>query len=127
SRGLAWALYGFTAVHRLSGEPEFLATARRCADYYLLRAPAGLVPRWDFDLPADVPHLWDSSAASIAASGLWDLSEAVSDVSGQERYRSAALSILETLCGDTFLAEARPGWEGVLLHGVYHYHKQLGV
>src|SRR5262249_2855216 len=34
SRGLAWALYGFTAVHRLSGEREFLDMARRCADFY---------------------------------------------------------------------------------------------
>src|SRR5215471_1704829 len=42
SRGLAWALYGFTAAHRLSREAEFLDTARRCADYYLRHAPAGL-------------------------------------------------------------------------------------
>src|SRR5260370_11997543 len=31
SRGQAWALYGFTAVYRLGGRAEFLATARRCA------------------------------------------------------------------------------------------------
>src|SRR5262249_11778945 len=43
SRGLAWALYGFTAAHRLSGEEEFLGTAQRSADYYLRCAPAGLV------------------------------------------------------------------------------------
>ena len=76
SRGLAWAIYGFTAAYRLSGEAEFLETAQRCADYYLRRAPTGLVPYWDFDLPDDVPHFWDSSAAAIAASGLWDLAEA---------------------------------------------------
>src|SRR5207302_166516 len=53
ARGLAWALYGFTAVYRLSGEPEFLDTARRCADYFIQHAPPGLVPLWDFDVPAD--------------------------------------------------------------------------
>jgi unsaturated chondroitin disaccharide hydrolase len=127
SRGLAWALYGFTAVHRLSGEPEFLETACRCAGFYLRHAPAGLVPYWDFDLPPDGPRLWDSSAAAIAASGLWDLSEAVSDPAEQERYRTAALTILQTLCSERFLAESRPDWEGILLHGVYHYHKGLGV
>jgi unsaturated chondroitin disaccharide hydrolase len=127
SRGLAWALYGFTAAHRLSGEEEFLATARRCADFYLRRAPAGLVPYWDFDLPPDGPHLWDSSAGAIAASGLWDLAEAVRDPAEQERYRGAALTILQTLCSDRFLARGRPEWEGILLHGVYHYHKGLGV
>ena len=76
TRGLAWAIYGFTAVHRLSGEAEFLDTARRCADCYLRRTPPGLVPPWDFDVPPDGPHLWDSSAGAIAASGLWDLAEA---------------------------------------------------
>jgi unsaturated chondroitin disaccharide hydrolase len=126
SRGLAWALYGFTTVYRLSGEPEFLETARRCADYYLRRAPAGLVPRWDFDAPDDDSQPWDSSAGAIAASGLWDLSEQVSGPD-RARYRTAALTALRTLCSDAFLARSRPEWEGILLHGVYHYPKGLGV
>ncbi len=127
TRGLAWAIYGFTAVHRLSGEAEFLATARRCADCYLRRAPAGLVPPWDFDVPPDGPRLWDSSAGAVTASGLLDLAEQVGDAAEAARYRAAALTILDTLCSDEFLARARPGWEGILLHGVYHYHKGLGV
>jgi unsaturated chondroitin disaccharide hydrolase len=127
SRGLAWALYGFTAVYRLSGEAEFLAVARRCADCYLRRAPTGLVPYWDFDLPADTPHLWDSSAGAIAASGLWDLGGAVDDPSLCAHYQGAALGILQTLCSDQFLARSRPEWEGILMHGIYHFHKGLGV
>jgi unsaturated chondroitin disaccharide hydrolase len=133
TRGLAWAVYGFTAVHRLlaSGgcEPsdDFLDTARRCADCYLRRAPQGLVPPWDFDVPPDGSQLWDSSAGAVTASGLLDLSEQVSDPAEADRYRSAALTILDTLCSDEFLARSRPGWEGILLHGVYHYHKGLGV
>ena len=127
SRGLAWALYGFTAAHRLSGEGEFLETARDCARYYLDHYPAGLVPDWDFDLPPEAPHLWDSSAAAIAASGLWDLAEAVGPGSEQGHWRLAALATLKTLCSDVFLARGRPEWEGILLHGVYHYHKGLGV
>jgi unsaturated chondroitin disaccharide hydrolase len=79
TRGLAWALYGFTAVHRLSGEAEFLEVAKRCADCYLRRAPAHLVPPWDFDAPDDGKRLDDSSAAAIAASGFLDLAEAVTD------------------------------------------------
>jgi unsaturated chondroitin disaccharide hydrolase len=125
TRGLAWAVYGFTAVHRLSGEVEFLATARRCADCYLRRAPAGLVPPWDFDAPAGGPI--DSSAAAITASGLFDLADAVADPAERERYRAAAFAILESLCSDGYLARARPGWEGILLHGVYHLPKGLGV
>jgi unsaturated chondroitin disaccharide hydrolase len=127
SRGLAWAIYGFTAAHRLSGEAEFLSTAERCAGYYLRHAPAGLVPYWDFDLPANGPRLWDSSAGAITASGLWDLAEQVSDPTEQNRYRTASRTILRTLCSDQFLPRNQPEWEGILLHGVYHYHKGLGV
>jgi unsaturated chondroitin disaccharide hydrolase len=127
SRGLAWAIYGFTAVHRLSKDPEFLDVARSCADFYMRRAPTNMVPPWDLDVPGDgAPH-WDSSAAAIAASGLWDLSEQVADEPDRTRYRAAALTILQTLCTDEFLARSLPNWEGILLHGVYHYHKRLGV
>jgi unsaturated chondroitin disaccharide hydrolase len=125
SRGLAWSLYGFTAAYRLSGEREFLDVARRNADFYLKRSPPGLVPLWDYDLPADAPQLWDSSAGAIAASGLWDLGEAVP--AERDTYHNAARAILRTLCGDEFLAHHRPEWEGILMHGIYHYHKGLGV
>jgi unsaturated chondroitin disaccharide hydrolase len=86
------------------------------------------VPYWDFDLPQEAPHLWDSSAGAIAASGLWDLGEAVGAGEDAARYHAAALTILETLCvGDEFLPRKEPEWEGILKHGVYHYHKKLGV
>ncbi len=127
TRGLAWAIYGFTAVHRLSGAAEFLDTGRRCAECYLRRAPQGLVPPWDFDAPAAGRQPWDSSAAAITASGLWDLAEQTADTAEQQRYRLTALTALETLCSEQFLPWDRPEWEGILLHGVYHYHKGLGV
>jgi unsaturated chondroitin disaccharide hydrolase len=127
ARGQAWAIYGFTAAHRLSGEAEFLDIARRCANYYLQHAPKGLVPYWDFDLPPDGPLLWDSSAAAIAASGFLDLSEQAPDKTEQERYRRAALAILQTLCSQRFLPYDQPDWEGILQHGIYHFHKGLGV
>jgi unsaturated chondroitin disaccharide hydrolase len=125
TRGLAWAIYGFTAVHRLSGVREFLATAQRCAECYLQRAPANLVPPWDFDAPSS--SVWDSSAAAITASGLLDLSEQVADAELQTRYRGTAIKILESLCSELFLAKGTPSWEGILMHGVYHIHKKLGV
>jgi unsaturated chondroitin disaccharide hydrolase len=124
TRGLAWAIYGFAAAHRLSGLPEFLATAQRCADCYLRRAPEGLVSPWDFDAPD--PVIYDSSAAAIAASGLLDLCEQVSDAEAKGRYRTAAFTMLDTLCTE-FLAVNMPSWEGILLHGVYHLHKNLGI
>ncbi|HYV40066.1 MAG TPA: glycoside hydrolase family 88 protein [Gemmataceae bacterium] len=127
SRGQAWALYGFTAMHRLGGGAEFLETAHRCADFYLKHAPNGAVPLWDFDVPDDGKQPFDSSAAAIAASGLLDLANEVQDQAERDRYRLAALQTLNTLCTDEFLAFNRPEWEGILMHGVYHLHKGLGV
>ena len=124
--------HNFTTAHRLAGgatQPadEFLLTARRCAEYYLRRTPAPYVPWWDYDLPEKAPHLWDSSAAAVAASGLLDLSELVSNPADRDRYRAAALAILRTLCSDNFLPRKRPKWEGILMNAVYHFHKNLGV
>jgi unsaturated chondroitin disaccharide hydrolase len=128
TRGLAWSLYGFTAVYRLTGEREFLEVARRNADYFVERAAAtGMVPWWDFDIPVDGPRLWDSSAGAIAASGLWDLAEAVPLKEDKEGYRLAALQALRTLCSKEFLPFEDSGFEGILKHGIYHYHKKLGV
>ena len=127
SRGLAWAIYGFAAVYRLTGEKEFLQTALQCANYYLRAAGPGLVPLWDFTLPPQAPQLWDSSAGAIAAAGFLDLAELMPDAAGKERFEVAGSTILQTLCSDVFLARSHPKWEGILLHGVYHYHKNLGV
>jgi unsaturated chondroitin disaccharide hydrolase len=126
SRGQAWAIYGFTAAYRLSGELEFLGAAQKCAEYWLQQEMVDGISSWDFQLPPSQPGLWDSSASAIAASAFWDLSEVVlsNDI---QKYKRAALNLLLNLCTDSFLANNKPEWEGILLHGVYHYHKKLGV
>ena len=129
TRGLAWSLYGFGTVFSYTHDPADLAVARRNADYYLAHCPEGLVPPWDFDVPAGPDRIDDSSAAAIAASGLWNLATLTEPVDppGDARYRAAALTILDSLCTDRYLAWNDPGWEGVVKHGVYHFHKKLGV
>jgi len=126
SRGLAWALYGFGTAFQYARDPQFLATAEACADFYILNTPADGVPPWDFDAPADSRKLLDTSAAAIAASGLFQLSGLTADAAKGHFYREAALKILTTLCLD-WLAAGDPHWEGVLKGGVYHLHKNLGV
>ncbi|VTS06485.1 glucuronyl hydrolase [Tuwongella immobilis] len=128
SRGLAWAILGFTGIYRHTHDPEWLRVANRCADAYLQRAePLGWVPWWDFEIPEDGPRLVDSSAAAIAASALWDLSEEQADPADRERHQLAACAILESLCSPTYLAEESSTWEGILRHGIAHYPKQLAV
>ncbi len=127
SRGLAWSLYGYAVVFTYTNDPADLAVAQRNADHFIDRCPAGLVPPWDFDVPPGPDRIDDSSAAAIAASGLWNLAGLTTEPSQAERYRNAALTILDTLCTDRYVAWSTPGWEGVLRHGVYHFHKKLGV
>jgi unsaturated chondroitin disaccharide hydrolase len=127
TRGLAWSLYGFGTVYTYTSDPADLAVAESNADHYIARCPANMVPPWDFDGPPGPDRIDDSSAAAIAASGLWNLAELTADTGRRRRYRDAALNILETLCSDDYLAASTPGWQGVLKHGVYHFHKKLGV
>lgn len=128
TRGLAWSLYGFGTVFTFTRDPADLAVARRNADHFLTRLDDSFVPPWDFDAAAP-DRAADSSAGAIAASGLWNLSEYVAEIDAEAalRYRTGALSILDALLTDEFTAWTTPGWEGVLKHGVYHFHKKLGI
>jgi unsaturated chondroitin disaccharide hydrolase len=126
SRGLAWALYGFTDCYGYTGDPRFLDTAEACARYYLEHTPADGIPPWDYDAPAGDRTLRDTSAAAIAAGGLLLLARATPDRVRAQTYRAAAWHILQNLAAN-HLAETDPAWEGILKGGVYHLHKGLGV
>jgi unsaturated chondroitin disaccharide hydrolase len=126
ARGHAWALYGFTTAYVFSQEPIFLDTAERLADFYIERTPAHGVPPNDWEEPQpQVPY--ESSTAAIAASGLLDLSQATQDARRRRLYRDYARQISDTLTTPEFLARSLPGWEGILLHGIYHQPQGVGV
>jgi len=122
TRGLAWALYGFGTAYHYSRETVFLDTARHCAACYLEHSPASDAPPWDYDVPEGPERFPDTSAGAIAAAGLFNLAK----VSGDPQYRQAALTLTATLA-TKYVASRKEGWEGVLLEGVYHKHKNLGV
>jgi unsaturated chondroitin disaccharide hydrolase len=133
ARGLTWALYGFGTAYDMTGDYRYLETSRLCADFYLEHtsfdedAPGGPgVPPNDYDDPRQ-PVLYESSTAAIAASGLLNLGKIVQDPTHANRYRAAALTILDTLTGPEYLANETPGWEGILKHGIYHQPKDIGV
>jgi len=126
ARGQAWALYGFGTAYALSGDERFRDTAERCADFFLDRTGDAIVPPNDWEEP-DPPRPYESSAAAIAASGLWQLASLTADGDRARRYRDATLAILTKLCSPEFLAVEEPAWEGILRHGVYHERRGLGV
>jgi unsaturated chondroitin disaccharide hydrolase len=126
SRGLAWALYGFSASYEYRHDPRFLETAEACADYFITHANGDGIPAWDFNAPPESRKLLDTSAAAIAASGLLRLCRLLHDPVKGHFYWSTAVQILRTLC-ERHLAKPDKKWEGILKGGVYHLHKELGV
>jgi len=126
ARGQAWALYGFGTAYALSGDARFADTAERCADFFLDRTGSAAVPPNDWEEP-DPPRPYESSAAAIAASGLWQLAGLTADPTRAHRYRDASIAILTALMTPPFLALDEPAWEGILRHGVYHERLNLGV
>jgi unsaturated chondroitin disaccharide hydrolase len=126
ARGLTWALYGFGAAYRLSGGTKFLDTAERCAEFYIERTPAHGVPPNDWEEPSP-KQPYESSAAAIAATGLFQLASLTEDSARASRYNDYARTILDTLLNPQFLAVDTPGWEGILKHGSYHERLDLGV
>jgi unsaturated chondroitin disaccharide hydrolase len=151
TRGLAWAICGFAEqleflhAHKAGLESfggrkaltNLLKAATATADFYINRTPTCGVPLWDtgapnlhrlsnyLDKPADPYNAWepvDSSAAAIAAQGLFRLGRFFSsrgDVKHGARYRQAALTIANTLFDKPYLSTSARH-QGLLLHSVYH-------
>jgi len=129
TRGLAWSLYGYAQVYQFTKEIQDLAVARRNADCFLKNLDDSWIAPWDFDAPSKLDRMPDTSAAAIAASGLFTLADIIDehDLSSALNYRRSALKMLEALTADGFMGWSSPGWEGILKRGVYHIHKKLGV
>ncbi len=126
SRGLAWALYGFGTCYGYVRDTRFLQTAELCADFYLEHSPADGVAPWDYDAPEESRKQVDTSAAAIAAIGLFRLAGISTDRMKGHLYTQAARKIVDTLC-TKYLGQGDAEWEGILQGGVYHIHKGLGV
>ena len=70
ARGQAWAVYGYTATYRETGEGKYLDFAINIADMIMSKVTTeDAIPYWDYDAPvlADTPR--DASAAAVTACG----------------------------------------------------------
>ncbi len=119
SRGLAWAIYGFSVAYLETHEPDFLSTAERAADYGLQNLPSDLVPWYDFDDQGVHFRNRDTSAAAIMAGGLLRLSTASKDAARAARYREAGERMVRSLIEGylTPVGDKDRTPPGVLRHG----------
>lgn len=130
SRGLAASLYGFAACFERTGDRRLLKTAEDQAEFWMMNTPEGGVPPWDFDAPMDGRMTFmqrDSSAAAVAAAGLFRLGRATHDRVRARAYEDAAVRTVETLTGPAYLAIGDPAWEGIVKGGVYDNRQGVGV
>ncbi|KAJ3500762.1 hypothetical protein NLJ89_g9646 [Agrocybe chaxingu] len=106
--------YDEPRVYRLTRNPNYLATARRMATYFLNNLPAdGIVP-WDFNAPlTPAPRPADSSAATLVVNALLLLSEHETTEAAKQQWISGALRILEKI---TDLAWSS-SWQSLLSNG----------
>jgi unsaturated chondroitin disaccharide hydrolase len=125
SRGLAWALYGFCTAYQFTGNSYYLEISEMCTRFYLQHTPMS-IPPWDYDAPPESRKQEDSSAAAIAASGIYNLSINATSFEKRTLYRQYFRQIMFMLTSNDYLGRD-PGYEGILKHGVYHIHKKLGV
>ena len=111
----AWGVLGMALACRFTGKAEYLDKFRATAKFFLERLPEDGVPYWDL-IFTEGSEPRDSSAAAIAACGLY---EALPLVTEAERpaLQAAADRLLDALC-TRCAAPAVPGG-GVLAHGVY--------
>ncbi|KAI6907496.1 hypothetical protein KC318_g4836 [Hortaea werneckii] len=155
ARGQAWGIYGFAEFYSLTGELKYLETSKLMANWFIHHLPEDGLPFWDFNAdcePGVTPR--DSSAATIAASGMILLQEQLEKLGHRyERrhqprfdYRRVAMGLLEAtvelaLAGEITFADvtmrgaetyvdtsantsASKGFESILMHGTSNNNPQ---
>ncbi len=118
-------------------EAMMLKAAEATCDFYIKHTSTDGIPFWDtgapnlhrlgnyLNRPSDPfnPHEpVDSSAAAIAAQGLWRLGKYLASrkrAKDGRRYQQAALTIAHTLFDDPYLS-TKSSHQGLILHSVYH-------
>jgi unsaturated chondroitin disaccharide hydrolase len=119
ARGQAWGLYGFTVTYRETKDKRYLDQAVKIADFFLSHPnlPKDKVPYWDFNAPKIPDEERDASAAAIAASGMLELSQYVSN---GKKYFQAAEKILTSLGSPAYRADVGTNANFILKHSVGH-------
>jgi uncharacterized protein YyaL (SSP411 family) len=116
SRGQSWGVYGYVLCYRKTKNPAYLAQAEKALDFIATHPnyPEDGVPYWDFDAP-EIPDTYrDTSAASILASALYE----ISTYSDKKNYKAWADKIMTSLGGPDYRAQTGENGFFILMHAV---------
>lgn len=125
ARGQAWGIYGFAKAYQYTKDQRFLKTSAAMADYFIRHLPADWIPYWDLNLGTGQER--DASAAAIAICGLYELGASVSTLNETEYYLGVARQIYQEMVAHYLFPQSTRPEEGILLHTVYHRHKNWGI
>ena len=116
ARGQAWAVYGYTACYRYTGDKRYLDHARKVAGFMLgdKNMPADLVPYWDYDAPNIPNEPRDVSTAAIIASAFYEMYT----YTGDGLYKQKADRIVESLSSPAYRAPVGGNGGFLLMHSV---------
>lgn len=130
SRGQAWGLYGYTYLYRELKDERYLLQAQNIADFLIHHPnmPEDYIPYWDYNAP-DIPNTYrDSSAGSIMASALIELSDFV-DESRAKEYMKVVEKQIRTLASPEYTANLGENGCFILKHGTgaYPFNSEMDV
>ncbi|MBR5699903.1 MAG: glycoside hydrolase family 88 protein [Bacteroidales bacterium] len=116
SRGQAWAVYGYAAMYRHTGDRKYLEQSLKTFD--MLRnhpdLPEDCIFWWDMCAP-DIPDApRDASSAAIVASALYDI--CTMDVDNPEQYKAFADRIMASLASPAYRAALGENGNFILMH-----------
>lgn len=116
ARGQAWAVYGYVACYRETGDKQYLDFAVKIADMIMNRVKEeDVIPMWDYDAPQGETTPRDASAASVTAAALVEMSTMVPAADGK-KYLDYAEKILKSLSSDAYLAKVGENAGFILMH-----------
>ncbi len=118
SRGSAWAIYGMILSYIHTEKEEYLAAAKKCADFFIENVKkTDYKPLVDFMAPPE-PIYYDSTAGVCAACGILEIAW-FSDAEESKRYTTEAINILKA--ADKNYANYSLNEDALLLMGSNRY------
>ncbi len=117
ARGQAWGVAGLATAYRYTGRGEYIPLFEKVTAYFLEHLPKDLVPYWDFTFTDGSDEPRDSSAASIAACGMLEMSRYLPEEKA-EYYTDMAKRLMKALY-EKYAVKSFEESNGLVLHSTY--------